>query len=304
MKLGFSLQLWVMHGNNYDVLHKVFDELALIGYDGLELAYPFVKDLYNDKPEELRRLLEMHGLEVASTYVGVDFRSPETMKAGELEAIDKINFYSSIGCKNILLDSQCEKPNYAPSLGYKFNYTDKQLEEASELTNRVAKYAAEHGMHLSWHTHWATFFEVPEMFSKFWAGTDPALVSLCPDVGQCILVGRDPVDFVKKNIDRITHYIHFKDIEMRPRQRELWPGMHVPDNDGAYCVDALGRWIETGRGEVDFPPIADALKQAGFDGWVTIDLDTSSYTARASAQACKDYINKALGMIGERDLKK
>lgn len=304
MKLGFSLQLWVMHGNNYDVIHKWMDELALIGYDGIELAYPFVMELYQDKPDELRRLLEMHGLEVATTYVNVDFRSPETVAEGEREAKEKIDFYSQIGCKNFLLDSKCEKPMYTPSLGYKFQYTDDQLAKAAEMTNRVAKYAAEKGMRLSWHTHWATFFEVPELFSKFWAGTDPSLVSLCPDVGQCVLVGRDPVEFVKQNIDRITNCVHFKDVVMRPKRRELWPGMVVPDNDGAYCVDGLGRWIETGRGDVDFPPIAQALKDAGFNGWINVDLDTSSYLARASAQACKDYINKALGMIGERDLKK
>ncbi len=303
MKLGFSLQLWVMHGNNYDVLHKMFDELALIGYDGIELAYPFVKELYQDKPEELRKLLEMHGLEVASTYVGFDFRTPEATENCLRQAKENIDFYSELGCQNFLMDCQCEKPGHAPSWGYVFQYTDEQLANAAQTANHLAKYAKEKGMQLSWHTHWATFFENQEMFQKFWNQTDPSLVSLCPDFGQCQLIGVDPVEFAKKNIDRITHYVHLKDIELRPEKRELWPGKVFPDNDGPYCVDALGRWIETGRGDVNFPAIASILKDSGFDGWATIDLDTSSYVARESAQACKDYINKALHMVGARDLK-
>ncbi len=301
MKLGFSIQLWVMHGENHDVLHKMLDELALIGYDGVELAYPFVKEMYEDKPEELHRLLKMHGLEVASTYVGVDYRTPESIAAGEAKAKAMVDFYAQVGCKNLLLDSRCEKPSYAPSLGYQFHYTDRQLADAAAAANRIAAYAREKGMQTSWHTHWATFFEVEEMFSKFWAQTDPALIDLCPDVGQCLLVGRDPAAFVQNNLSRIRSYVHFKDVVIRHGKKELWPGKFAPDNDGAYCVDSYGRWVETGRGDVDFVPIAEALKGNGFDGWVTIDLDCSSLVARQSAQACKDYINYALGMVGERD---
>ena len=303
MKLGFSLQLWVMHGNNHDILHKMYDDLALVGYDGIELAFPFVKEMYEDKPQELYRLLKIHGLEVASTYVGFDFRSDEATAACIKRAKEFIDFYSDIGCRNFLMDGVCEKPAHQPSWGYQFHYTDDQMKKAAETANAMGLYAQQKGMHLSWHTHWATFFEVDELFEKFWEQTDPALVSLCPDFGQIALVHKDPVEFLKKYIDRVTCYVHLKDIELRPEKRELWPGKIFPDNDGPYDVDSYGRWIETGRGDVDFITIGKMLKAAGFDGWATIDLDQSSYVARDSAQACKDYINKAMGMIGDRDLK-
>lgn len=301
MKLGFSLTLWIRHGENHDVLHKVFDEMALMGYDGIEFARPFVKEIYQDKPQELYRLLKMHGLEAAAVYVSVDYSTPEGIAAGEEKSRDTIDFYSQLGCQNFLIDCRREKPIYEPSMGHQYQYTDRQLAEAAEAANRIARCAKEKGMHASWHTHWGTFFENKEMFAKFWEQTDPSLIDLCPDVGQCLLSGWDPVEYVRGNLDRINRYVHFKDVELRTRKRTLWPGQPFPDNDGAYGVDALGRWIETGRGDVDFVSIAELLKGRGFDGWVTVDLDTSSAVARMSAQACKDYINKALGMIGERD---
>ena len=303
MKLGFSLQLWVMHGNNHDVIHKMIDELALIGYDGIEFAFPFVREMYADKPEELGALLKMHGLEVASTYVGFDFRTKEAAQAAICRAKDYMDFYSSIGRQNFLMDGFCEKPGHAPSWGYEFHFTDDQLKYAADTANEMGRYAQSKGMHLSWHTHWATFFERDDLFGKFWEQTDPELVSLCPDFGQIALVNKDPVEFLRKNIDRVRYYVHLKDIELRHEKRQLWEGKIFPDNDGPYYVDSYGRWIETGRGDVNFITIAQILKDAGFDGWATIDLDTSSYVARESAQACKDYINKALGFIGARDLK-
>ena len=303
MKLGFSLQLWIEHNRNYDNFHKMLDELSLLSYDGIEVAYPFVREFFTS--DQLRKLVELHNMTISSTYSAIDFRTPESIIACERKARENIDYYSNAGAKHFLLDGQVEKPAHETSMGYVFNYTDKQLAEAAECTNRLAKYAKEHGMQLSWHTHWGTFFEDQEMFDKFWEQTDPDLVKLCPDVGQCQLVGVDPVEFVKKHINRITHYVHYKDIEINARpKRVLWPGMTIPNNDGGYGVDAKGRWVELGRGDVDFKSITEILLGAGFDGWITCDLDCSPYPARLSAAACKDYLNKGLGIIGDRDKNK
>ena len=131
-----------------------------------------------------------------------------------------------------------------------------ELKAAGETANILGDYAREKGMQLAWHTHWGTFFEEEELFERFWEFTDVSLVGLCCDTGQCEVCGQDPVKVVKKYLKRIK-YLHYKDVTFAGRpQGELWPqGPKVPDNDGAYGVDARGRWVELGRGTVDFPAI-------------------------------------------------
>ena len=304
MKLGFGMATWIPYGSyNFERFHLMLDELALAGYDGLECAQPFIMNAWGNRPGEFRKLMDMHGLELSATYIGVDFRTPEATAASVSQAYRLIDFYSQAGCRHFLMDIRNEKDSQGYNLNHIMSvYTDRELEEAGGVANKLGKYAAEHGMQLSFHTHWGTFFESPEVFGKFWAATDPDLVRLCPDVGQIQLCGQDPVAYVRDNINRITHYVHYKDIVIKNRPRgELWPGHAVPDNDGGYGVDSAGRFIETGRGDVDFVSITKILLGSGFDGWITTDLDLTANNAMLSALACKEYVNKALGITGDRD---
>jgi len=306
MKLGFGMATWIAYGSyNYERFHLMLDELALAGYDGLESAQPFILNIWGHKPAEFKKLMDMHGLALSATYAGIDFRTPEATRASVNSANRLIEFYSQVGCRHFLMDIRNEKNSQGYNLDHIMStYTDEELAGAGGVANSLGKYAEEHGMRLSFHTHWGTFFEDAETFGKFWAATDPDLVSLCPDVGQIQLCGQDPVAYVRSNIDRITDYVHYKDVAIKSRMKgELWPGYSVPDNDGGYGIDSAGRFIETGRGDVDFKSITKILLDHGFDGWITTDLDLTANNPMLSAIACKEYVNKALGVIGDRDLR-
>jgi inosose dehydratase len=304
MKLGFGMATWMPYGTyNYERFHKMLDDLALAGYDGLECSAPFVQGVWGGKPLEFRKLMDMHGLEISATYSSVDFRSPEATEASVGAAHRLMDFYSAVGSRHFLMDIRVEKESQSYNLDHVWSkYTDQDLEDAGNVANMLGRRARERGMQLSFHTHWGNFFETPEVFAKFWAATDPDLVRLCPDVGQIQLCGMDPVEYCRENIGRITHFIHYKDVAIKNRPKgELWPGYTLPNNDGAYGIDSAGRFIETGRGDVDFKSITKILLDSGFDGWITTDLDLTANNAALSAIACKEYVNKALGIIGDRD---
>jgi inosose dehydratase len=120
---------------------------------------------------------------------------------------------------------------------------------------------------------------------------------LCIDLGQLKLGGFNEVETVRKYADRIK-FMHYKDVTFRGRPTgQLYPGGPlVPADTGAYTVDAKGRWVELGRGEVDFPGVTKVLLEAGYDGWIVDDLDSTSYTARDSVAACKEYLKHGLGL--------
>ena len=176
---------------------------------------------------------------------------------------------------------------------------------SANTANMLGQYARSLGLTLAWHQHWGSIFEVQAPFHRLMELTDPGLVGFCPDVGQLALGDFDVVDTVRRYVDRVR-YVHYKDVTCAGRpQGELWPGGPVvPSNDGAYGIDSRWRWVELGRGVVDFPAITEVLLGAGYDGWIVDDFDFTGYPARASAQACKDYINQALGIWGERDIRR
>jgi inosose dehydratase len=296
MKLGFGAQLWLMD-NHYENFYRMLDELALLGYDGFEVFYPFLIDWYEHRPGELAKLLGMHGLELSSYYTGVGFNTAEKRRRGTEEVKRRCRFLSEIGSRVLLLDGAEKDPG-------EFDDLDEYIRCVASTADELGEYARLLGVTLAWHQHWGSLFEAEPALHRLLELTDPDLVGFCPDVGQLVLCGMDPVEIVRRYASRIR-FVHYKDITFAGRPRgELWPGKSVPADEGAYHIDSRGRWVELGRGIVPFPEITRILLGAGYDGWLVDDFDYSGYPAREAAQACKEYINEALGIWGERDLRK
>jgi inosose dehydratase len=295
MKIGFGTQLW-LKDNHFENFHRMLDEMALIGFDGFEMCFPFLNDWYGHKPGELRTLLKMHGLELSSYYSGISFANPEACRLGVEEVKRRCRFVAELGGQNILLDGG-EKDH-----GSSFATTEDYVKHIAETANLLGDYAHSFGLTLSWHQHWGSIFDVEPHFHQLMALTDPQLVGFCCDVGQVVLCGFDVLGIVERYVKRIK-FMHYKDITFAGRpQGDLWPtGIHAPTDAGGYGVDSRGRWVELGRGIVPFPAITRILLDAGYDGWIVDDFDYSGYSPVESATACKDYINRGLGIWGPRE---
>jgi inosose dehydratase len=297
MKIGFGSQLW-LKDNHYENFHRMLDEMALIGFDGFEVCYPFLSEWYGHKPQELRKLLGMHGLELGSYYTGIGFGNKSTVDRQVEEFKRRCRFVNQVGGEYVLLDGG-EKDwqrDYAT--------IDEYIQVIAQTANELGKYAGSLGLTLAWHQHWGSVFEEESAFTRLMELTDPEWVGFCPDVGQLVLSGFDVLATVRRYIDRIK-FVHYKDVTFAGRpEGELWAGgLQVPADPGAYNVDSRGRWVELGRGVAPFREITDILLSAGYDGWITDDFDFSCYSPVESAKACKDYLNLGLGIWGERDLR-
>jgi inosose dehydratase len=296
MKIGFGTQLW-LKDNHFENFHRMLDEMALIGFDGFEMCYPFLIEWYEHKPQELKKLLAMHGLELSSYYSGIHFGHRAACRHGVEEVRRRCRFVVELGGQFVLLDGG-EKDYHA-----EFTSVDDYIRFIAETANGLGEYARSLGLKLAWHQHWGSVFETQPAFERLMELTDPALVGFCCDVGQITLGGFDVLGTVQRYASRIT-FMHYKDITFAGRpQGELWPGgIHTPADAGAYAVDSRGRWVELGRGAVPFREISDILLAAGYDGWIVDDFDYSCYSPVESAQACKDFINRGLGLWGARDI--
>ena len=298
MKIGFGTQPW-LRDNNWHNFHRMLDEMSMVGLDGFEMCYPFLIDWYERRPGELRFLLAMHNLELASYYTGVTFHDPDLRQRGIREVKRRCRFAAEVGSEFVLLDGGRRRPAATPA------ELDDQIKIIAENANVLGEYAASCGLTMAWHQHWGSIFDLEESFHRLMELTDPAVLGFCPDVGQLVLSGFDPVEILKRYGDRVA-FVHYKDVTFEGRPRgELWPGgPSVPSDDGAYSVDSRGRWVELGRGVVDFPAITAVLRSFGYDGWIVDDFDYTCYPARVSAKACIDYINQALGIWGESDARR
>ncbi len=295
MKIGFGSQLWLGY-DNFQGLPRMLDEMSLVGLDGFEMCYPLIIEKYERRVGELRTLLAMHDLELASYYTGCSFTDPARMQPEAEEVRRRCRFLAELGSQFILLDGGRKLSGETPA------QLQDRIAWIADQANELGAFANSCGITLAWHQHWGSIFEVEENLHRLMALTDPALVKFCPDVGQLALCDFDPVAIVKRYADRVG-FVHYKDVTFAGRPRgELWPGgPTVPSDNGAYGIDSRGRWVELGRGVVDFPAITAVLLEAGYDGWLVDDFDFTCYEPRASAQACKDYINLALGVWSERD---
>ena len=298
MKIGFGTQLW-LRDNHFENFYRMLDEMSLVGLDGFEMCFPFLIEWYESRPGELRRLLDMHDLELASYYTSVTFHDQGLLRLGSEEVRRRCRFVAELGYDHVLLDGGRTRAGISPG------EMDDQIKLIAESANSLGEYARSLDLTLSWHQHWGSIFEVQAPFHRLMALTDPELVRFCCDVGQLALGDFDVLETVRRYAKRIG-FMHYKDVTFAGRPHgELWPGgHHVPTDGGAYGVDSRGRWVELGRGAVDFPGVTQELRACGYDGWFVDDFDFSGYPARASARACKDYINQALDLWGERDIRR
>jgi inosose dehydratase len=275
----------------------MLDEMALEGLDGFEMCFPFLMEWYGRKPAELRRLLELHGLELADYYSGVCFRDPDLYEKTWENAKRCYAFSAAVGSKFALMDEAGGSFPIQGSLG-------DHIKRVAEGANKMGEYARSLGLTLCWHNHWGNTFETKEPLYQFVELLDNDLCGLCIDLGQLKLGGIDALETVGRYANRVK-FMHYKDVSFQGRPSgSIYPGgPAVPSDTGAYTVDAKGRWVELGRGEVDFPGVTKILLDAGYDGWIVDDLDSTSYAARDCVAACKDYLNNGLGIRTERDLR-
>ena len=75
MKLGFGAAVW-LRDNHLQDFNRMLDDMALIGYDGIEFYY-FAYENYRDQRDMFHKLLQIHGLELSGYYAKVSFQSKE-----------------------------------------------------------------------------------------------------------------------------------------------------------------------------------------------------------------------------------
>ena len=274
--------------------HKALDEIALTGWEGIEISTGFM-EYYLEQASELENLLKLHKLEMTTFYSHLHLIEKSHL-TNDIEAVrSKLPLIKKLGSEIVLLDGGFKKPG-GPS--------KKEYETAVENIKRICELVHSEGLKPTWHIHWGTLFDKKEIFEYLMDSTEDAGLYFCPDTAQLYMSGMDPYREMEKYKKRIS-YVHFKDLvenefinrylkpvkEVNPENNTLYPlatagnYKYLKDSyrdEGAFHINSKHMIIEILRGIIDFKPMVKLLKDIDYSGWVVVDQDYTGYRNKES----------------------
>lgn len=285
--LGYHTITWDLEGR----LEEGIKDIAELGYKAFEVLNPstlandfarrfmdfgtvgpppFISDTdYLCRLAAISDAQDKYGIVLSSLYCNGEFINPATAELEFNCFKTTARWLKGMGCKFLVCGGgpKGERPEGA----YKM---------VAEALERIGEYCGNLGIQLCYHPHLDTFVETREQLDKFCEATDPALVALCIDPAHFTVRGEDVVDIFRTYMSRIK-YIHFKDVK----------GSNLTQLKGRARYDTFA---ELGEGIIDFPGIVKVLDSANYEGYIIVELDRTSRTARESAEISKRYLRDVL----------
>jgi D-psicose/D-tagatose/L-ribulose 3-epimerase len=251
MKLGFDLLLWTTHVT--EAHWPILDALKATGYDGAEI--PIFEGPVSHYEKLGRRLAEV-GL--ASTGIGVmaggSAISPDP--AARAAALEHLKWL--IDCTAAIGGNVMAGPFHQPLGEFSGRGpTADEVKWCADIHRQAAQYAARHGITLA--------VEPLNRFECYFLNTMEQATELTRLVGEpnygylfdtfhTNIEENDVPALIRKTIGAITH-------------------VHITENNRGV----------PGAGHIRFQPVFDALRQSGYDGWMTIEAFGSALPDLAAA---------------------
>jgi inosose dehydratase len=130
---------------------------------------------------------------------------------------------------------------------------------------RVDLTESDFGLIASYHPHLGTIGQSPEQIDRVFEYTS---IPFCPDTAHLVAGGADLIDLARKYMDRIQ-YIHYKDY-------------------------ADGQFLPLGKGSLPLAELSDLLTANGYNGWITVELDSYNGHPKEAAIISKQYLDSVL----------
>ena len=237
---------------------EMFITAKKCGFDGVELSMNGSGELTPDTSDaelaRIRQLAEDIGISLYSVTSGLCWAYSLTADDEEQRNKAKENFRrqiyiaSKLGCDTVLVVPGHVGVEFAPHLGvidYQTAY-DRALDGIRELE----VYARELGIVIGIENVWNKFLISPVEMRGFVDAIGSEYVKAYFDVGN-VAVNGYPEHWIRILGERIAK-VHFKDYR--------------------HCVGNINGFCDLLAGDVDYKAVMEALRQVGYDGWVTAEM--------------------------------
>jgi inosose dehydratase len=212
---------------------------------------------WGDRPAELKALLDERRLALVALSSGV--LTPESLE----QHLRHARFVRDVGGRYLqVLDERPPGRDPQPD----------DYRRMGRLLTDLGRRTADLGIKLGYHNHMGALGQAPDDVARVLDAADPRFVHLELDTAHYQRAGGDPAAAVRRYGTRVL-FLHVKDL------------------------DASNRFVELGRGTVDFKGVFSALDAIRFDGWAVVELDSvsdASRTPKESGAIARRYL-EALG---------
>lgn len=266
-KVAYAIWPWGVDSKDHMV--QALKDIRDVGYNAYESISPAV-DLYKDNIEEFKALTEEYGVRPVSFYFNLVEDEKDFFRGFE----QKMDFLAKINVHRISLQ--------APGSGGKPS-TDEELVHLAKVIGKVGKITKRYDVVPCVHPHHNTKIMYENEIDYVMEHTDPEYVSFGPDTAHLVAAGCDPYTIFERYIDRIK-FMHLKDF-----RKGTDVGSKGIGNGG---VEVYSNFMELGEGNIDFAPIFQLLKDHHYDGYMTVELDTTRTTNSNSAAISLNYMRK------------
>jgi inosose dehydratase len=269
-KMGYQANCWGALGGDgvgvtsisrlfyrtFGDMERAIADIAAAGYEGVEFFDGNLVDYAGDT-RPLRRALDASGVQLIAAYSGGNFIFPDILEE-ELWRVERAAAVAAeLGAVHLVVGGGAKR-----AAGVR----DEDYKRLGEALERVVAIAKKHGLAAHYHPHLTTIVETPQQVARIFAQTS---IHFCPDTAHLAAAGGDPAQLIRDHADRIS-YVHLKDFRRSPFA-----------------------FLPLGEGELDMDAIIGTLAALGFDGWVTVELD-SHLDPRRAAQTSRRFIDEAL----------
>lgn len=258
MKLAVSMWSLVSYAKADRINAPAFVRYAAaIGADGVELLDVFWRDKERELPE-VQAAVRKCELAVSAYAIGNDLVHPDAgERARQVQGIrDGVDTARRLGTQLLRVFSGSEKPGVNVEDGARW---------IVDGLRAGAAYAAEHQVTLVLENH-GLFAGRADQVRRIIEEVDTPALRANVDTGNFLLVNQDPVR-ATRDLAALAAYVHLKDF------RALGRDEHIVDEsymglDGARFVGTV-----IGAGDVQLDAVLSALRDAGYDGWLSIEYE-------------------------------
>ncbi len=268
-RIGYAAITW--NGND----RQAIEDVSAVGFRGIQLRTSVLKE-FEEKPKDLRRLLDDHGLTLSCFSSGSVDAAPEKREEYLETHTRHAKFVAALGGPFLQILSNRPKDR-AP--------TAEEYTRLGALLSEIGRRTRDLGVRLVYHNHMHAFSETPDEVARVLDQSEPRYLGLLLDIAHYRQGGGDPAEGARRHRDRLA-LVHLKDV-VSP----------LPGGTGEPRYSY--KFVELGRGKVDVKAAVAALREIGYGGNLIVELDAPpepEKTAKDCAILNKAYVTGTLGL--------
>ncbi len=248
-------------------LFEWIEQASQLNLDGLEMYYPFFEGQGDVYVEQVRETCDRYALALPMMCFSPDFTHPDPRKRREELSKQKsaIDLTVKLGGKYCRTLTGQNRPGLL---------REEAVGWCVEMIREAVAYAGDRGIIINIENHYKDgYWEYPEfalrsgIFLEIIERIDSPFFGVNFDPSNAIVAGENPLELLEKIKSRV--------VTMHASDRYLQGGdihdLRNMEQDALHGYAGLIQHGVIGRGLNDYDAIFRILRNAGFDGWVSIE---------------------------------